>query len=136
GALVLAALVGGVAWSDGLASSEAHLAPYGQLAELESIGKTYAGDGPALMTEYQPYGVRHFLRRLDPEGASELRRRLVPLADGRVLGKGETAPIDAFAPDTVRVYRSLVLLRATGGLPPTPFRLVRRGTYYDVWQRP
>lgn len=136
GALVLIALAGGVAWSDGLASTDTRPAPYGQLAELESIGKRFAGDGPALMTDYQPYGVRHFLRRLDPESASELRRRLVPLADGRILAKGETAPIDAFAPDTVRVYRTLVLLRATGGLPPTPFRLVRRGTYYDVWQRP
>ncbi len=135
GALVLLALVGGVAWSNGLASRDASLAPYGQLAELESIGERFAGDGPALMTEYQPYGVRHFLRRLDPEGASELRRRLVPLGDGRVLAKGETAPIDAFAPDTVRVYRTLVLLRATG-VPPAPFRLVDRGRYYDVWQQP
>jgi hypothetical protein len=136
GALVLAALVGGVAWSNGLASTDAATAPYGRLAELESIGRRFAGDGPALMTEYQPYGVRHFLRRLDPEGASELRRRLVPLRDGRLLAKGETAPIDAFAPAAVRVYRTLVLLRATGGVPPAPFRLVERDRYYDVWQRP
>jgi len=136
GSLVLVALVAGVAWSDGLASTDASLAPYPQLAELEAIGKRFAGDGPALMTEYQPYGVRHFLRRLDPEGASELRRRLVPLANGTVLGKGETAPIDAFAPETLRVYRTLVLLRATGGVPPSPFRLVARGRFYDVWQQP
>lgn len=136
GALVLVALVGGVAWSDGLASTDARPAPYRQLAELESIGERFAGDGPALMTEYQPYGVRHFLRRLDPEGASELRRRLVPLANGTVLDKGQTAPIDAFAPDTLRVYRTLVLLRATGGAPPASFRLVARGRFYDVWQQP
>ena len=137
GALVLAALVGGVAWSNALASGDAHLAPRGQLAELQSIGVRYAGDGPALMTEYQPYGVRHFLRRLDPEGASELRRRPVPLRDGRVLGKGQTAPIDAFAPEALLVYRTLVLLRSgPGGIPPAPFTLVERGRYYDVWQRP
>ena len=109
---MLVALVGGVAWSNALASSEAYLAPRGQLAELEGIGERYAGDGPTLMTEYQPYGVRHFLRRMDPEGASELRRRPVPLRDGRVLGKGETAPIDAFAPEALAVYRTLVLLRS------------------------
>lgn len=137
GGLVLAALLGGVAWSNVLASGDAHLAPRGQLAELEAIGERFAGDGPALMTEYQPYGVRHFLRRLDPEGASELRRRVVPLADGRVLGKGETARIDAFAPETIRVYRTLVLRRAgPTGMPPSPFTLVERGRYYDVWQRP
>ncbi len=122
GALVLAALVGGVAWSNVLGASDAHLAPRGQLAELEAIGDRYAGDGPALMTEYQPYGVRHFLRRLDPEGASELRRRPVQLRDGRLLSKGETAPIDAFAPEALLVYRTLVLLRSgPGGIPPSPF---------------
>ena len=137
GALVLVALVGGVAWSNALASSEPYLAPRGQLAELEGIGERYAGDGPTLMTEYQPYGVRHFLRRMDPEGASELRRRQVPLRDGRVLAKGETAPIDAFALEALFVYRTLVLLRSgPGGVPPAPFRLVKRGRYYDVWQQP
>ena len=137
GALVLAALVGGVAWSNVLASGDARLAPRGQLAELEAIGVRYAGEGPALMTEYQPYGVRHFLRRLDPEGASELRRRPVLLRDGRMLGKGETAPIDAFFPDALLVYQTLVLLRSgPGGVPPSPFTLVERGRYYDVWQRP
>jgi hypothetical protein len=137
GALVLVALVGGVAWSNALASSEAYLAPRGKLAELEGIGERYAGDGPTLMTEYQPYGVRHFLRRMDPEGASELRRRPAPLRDGRVLGKGETAPIGAFAPAALAVYRTLVLLRSgSDETPPAPFTLVERGRYYDVWQRP
>jgi hypothetical protein len=135
GALVLAALVGGVAWSNVLA--DPRLAPRGQLAELQAIGERHAGEGPALMTEYQPYGVRHFLRRLDPEGASELRRRPVPLRDGRLLGKGETAPIDVFDPEALLVYRTLVLRRSgPGGSPPSPFTLAERGRYYDVWQRP
>ncbi len=43
---MLAALVGGVAWSNALASSDARLAPREQLAELESIGEQFAGDGP------------------------------------------------------------------------------------------
>ena len=55
------------------------------------------------MTEYQPYGVRHFLRELDPEGASELRRRLVRLRDGATLGKGAYANIDAFRLDAILV---------------------------------
>ncbi len=37
-------------------------------------------------------------------------------------GKGETAPIDAFRPEALLVYRTLVLLRAgQGGIPPSPF---------------
>ena len=109
--LVLATIAGGVFASNALAYRDARLAPHAQLAELEEIGHRFAGAGPALMTEYQPYGVRHFLRHLDAEGASELRRRPVPLRDGRLLGKGESAAIDAFAPEAVLVYRTLVLLR-------------------------
>ncbi len=71
-----------------LGYSAVWVAPRAQLAELEQIGKLYAGDGPALMTEYQPYGVRHFLRKLDAEGASELRVRPVPLVDGSSLEPG------------------------------------------------
>jgi hypothetical protein len=54
-----------------------------------------------------------------------------------VLGKGETAPIGAFAPAALAVYRTLVLLRSgSDETPPAPFTLVERGRYYDVWQRP
>lgn len=134
--LTLAAITGGVGASNALAYRDARLAPRTQLAELEQIGDHFAGAGPALMTEYQPYGVRYFLRHLDAEGASELRRRPVPLRDGRVLGKGEVADIDEFAPDAVLVYRTLVLLRgAHGGRPPAAYQLVWSGRYYDVWQR-
>jgi len=75
GIVGLFAIAGGVLWSNALAYHEANLAPRPQLAELERIGHRFSGQGPALMTEYQPYGVRHFLRGLDAEGASELRRR-------------------------------------------------------------
>ena len=61
------------------------------------------------MTEYQPYGVRHFLRALDPEGASERRTRPVTLRTGGVLDKAQYADIDAFALADVLVYRTLVL---------------------------
>jgi hypothetical protein len=132
----LAAIAGGVFASNALAYRDARLAPRAQLVELEQIGRRFAGEGPALMTEYQPYGVRHFLRHLDAEGASELRRRPVPLREGRVLGKGEVADIDAFAPEAVLVYRTLVLRRSAGASrPPDVYRLVWRGRYYDVWQR-
>src|SRR4029077_4877632 len=101
--------------------------------ELEAIGKTYAGQGPALMTEYQPYGVRHFLRRLDPEGASELRRRTVPLADGSLLEKGDYADIDAFdQSEIVPIYPLLVLRRSpVGSRPSSAYTLASRGAWYD-----
>jgi hypothetical protein len=137
GLLLFVVVAGGVVWSDGLAARDAALAPRDRLAELESIGRHFAGQGPALMTEYQPYGVRHFLRRLDAEGASELRRRPIPLRTGGLAAKGTSPPLDELVTDAVLVYRTLVLSRsARAGRPPAPYESVWRGRYYEVWRRP
>jgi hypothetical protein len=137
GLLIVAAIAGGVLWSNALAYEDVSLAPRDRLAELEHIGDRFAGQGPALMTDYEPYGVRHFLRRLDPEGASELRRRVVPLRNGRPLDKLQVADIDQFMLGGLMVYRTIVLRTSpVESRPPSPFELVRPGRYYDVWQRP
>ncbi|HEU4942613.1 MAG TPA: hypothetical protein VFT18_05060, partial [Gaiellaceae bacterium] len=132
----LAAITLGVLWSNALAYHDVNLAPRDQLAELERIGEQFAGSGPALMTEYQPYGVRHFLRRLDAEGASELRRRPVALNDGSTLPKGGFADLSAFRPSDILVYRTLVLRRSpVESRPPAAYRLVWSGRFYEVWRR-
>jgi hypothetical protein len=88
------------------------------------------------MTDYEPYGVRHFLRNADPEGASELRRRRIPLRNGSLLEKGESADVDQFDTPSLLVYRTLVLRRSpVGSRPPAPYQLVSSGRWYDVWQR-
>ncbi|MGK2933270.1 MAG: hypothetical protein ACSLFD_10980, partial [Solirubrobacterales bacterium] len=91
--------------------------------------------------EYQAYGVRHFLRLLDAEGASELRRRQIPRRDGTTAEKGAWADTDELelSPDLegLFTYRTLVLRRTPGqSRPPSPYELVYRGDYYEVWQRP
>jgi hypothetical protein len=137
GAALAAVVAGGVLWSNVLQYHDAWLAPRSQLAELAPIGARFAGDGPALMTEYQPYGVRHFLRKLDPEGASELRVRPVPLRTGELLSPGYSANLDDFQLDAILVYRTLVLRRSpVESRPPSPYRLVWSGRWYEVWQRP
>jgi hypothetical protein len=135
--VVALAIVGGVFWSNALQYHDVWLAPRGQLHELETIGHDFAGQGPALMTNYEPYGARHFLRNLDPEGASELRRRFVYLTDGKLLDKGDSADIDRIRLDGLLVYRTLVLRRGpAASRPPSVYRLVWSGRYYEVWQRP
>jgi hypothetical protein len=137
GAVVLGVIILGVVWSNVLAFRGATLAPRDQLRELETIGEQFHGQGPALMTEYQPYGVRHFLRGLDAEGASELRRRTIPLRNGSTVQKAGFADISAFRPDTLLAYRTLVLRRTpVGSKPPSPYRLVWQRRFYEVWQRP
>jgi len=111
------ALAGGVLWSNALAYSGARLAPNDQLAELDLIGHEFAGQGPTLMTEFQPYGVRHFLREL---AVSQLPPK----------------NIDAFPLAEVESFRTLVLDHSPlESRPPANYRLARAGRFYDVWQR-
>jgi hypothetical protein len=136
-AVIAMAIAGGVLWSNVLAYQGVNLAPRDRFAELERIGEQVAGEGPSLMTEYEPYGVRHFLRDSAPEGASELRRRQVLLRRGGFLDKLQTADIDEFRLQSILVYRTLVLRRSpVSSRPPSMYRRVWSGRYYDVWQRP
>ena len=136
GAVLATLVTGGVLWSNALQYHDVWLAPRAQLAELEGIGERFAGQGPALMTEFNPYGVRHLLRKVDAEGASELRIRPIPLRNGQLLAKAATANIDEFDQGALRVYRTLVLRRSPAeSRPPSDYRLVSSGRWYDVWQR-
>jgi len=127
----------GILWSSVLGYHGVSLAPAQQYAELSAIGQRIAGQGPTLMTEYNPYGARHFLRDAAPESASELRTRVIPLLSGQPLPKGSAADIDQFQLSAVLVYRTIVLQRSpTQSRPPSPYRLVYEDRWWQVWQRP
>src|SRR5215212_3385658 len=137
GVLLAAAITAGVLWSNALAYHDVSLAPRDRLSELQRIGERIGGQGPTLMTEYEPYGVRYFLRDADPEGASDFRFRPVQLRTGRPLRKGAFADLDRFDLSAILAYRTLVLRKSpTESRPPAPYRLVQQGKYYEVWQRP
>jgi hypothetical protein len=130
-------IAGGVAWSNVLAYHEVDLAPRSQLAELQTIGARITGQGPTLMTEFEPYGARHFLRNGAAEGASELRVRPVTLLGGGILGKGDYADLDAFQPAAILLYPTLVLRTSpVASRPPSVYRRVWSGRWYELWQRP
>lgn len=136
-AVAALAIAGGVAWSNVLAYGGASLAPRAQYTELEAIATRIAGQGPTLMTEYSPFGARHFLRAAAAESASDLRTRPDLLRSGRALPKGGAADIDRFELSAVLPYRTLVLRRSPlAGRPPSPYRLILRDRYWEVWQRP
>lgn len=137
GAVLTVLVAGGVLWSNVLAYGGADIAPYDQLVELQEIGEEFAGQGPALMTEHNPYGARHFLREVDGESASELRVRPVYLRDGGTAEKGEGVDVDEIALESLFEYPILVLRRSpVRSRPPSPYRLVYSGDYYEAWQRP
>lgn len=137
GGLLAIAIVGGVLWSNVLAYGGVSLAPYAELVELQQIGKQFAHEGPTLMTEYNPYGARHFLREADGEGASELRTRPVAKREGGEVEKGYAVDTDELEMQGLFEFRTLVLRRSpVKSRPPLAYRLVRAGKYYEVWQRP
>jgi len=137
GAAAIAAIAGGVLWSNWLAYRDVKLAPRDRLAELATIGDRFAGQGPAMIDEYEPYGARYFLRRMDPEAPAELRRRVVPLRIGGALGKNQWAPLDQFQLAALLDYRTIVVRRSPAeSRPPAVYAPRWSGRYYDVWQRP
>jgi hypothetical protein len=127
----------GVLWSNVLAYRHVTIAPYHQLSELQRIGDRFAGDGPTLVNEYQPYATQHFLRSMDPESPSERRRRVIPLANGEQLANGAYADLDQFQLPGILIYRTIVLARSPiASRPPAPYRLAFSGRWYQVWRRP
>lgn len=133
----LVVLGAGVLWSNVLGYANSYLAPRSQLTELQSAGRLLAGQGPTLLTEYEPYGARHFLRRAGGESASERRERLIPLRDGSQLPKSASADITAFDPFALREYRNLMPRTSPlASRPPSEYARIRAGESYDIWQRP
>lgn len=135
--VVLAVLVGsGVILSDMYTYKNVSLAPYAQQDELRNINKMFAGEGPALMTEYSVYGSRYFLRNLEAEAASELRVHVIPTRDGSQVPRGYAADIDLFDPATIDYYNLLVLRKSpNGSRPPLDYNLAWSGQHYLVWKK-
>jgi hypothetical protein len=100
-----------------VASAGAALAPYDRLSELREIDARFAGEGPALLFEEQPY-AGYFLRDLDP---------------------AERRPAD---PDRVQFeellrYPLLVTPRVPAlSRPALPYKRRYRGPDYEAWQLP
>ena len=137
GALVVGLLVAGiVAWSAFLAYQGVWFAPRAPNVELEEIGEQFAGEGPALSTEVSIYGPRHFLRKLDAQGASDRRTNAVLLRNGGEPAKGQAVDLDELDPATLDPYNLIVVRRTpAASRPPAGWELVHSGTYYDVWKR-
>jgi hypothetical protein len=125
-----------VAWSAFLAYQGISFAPRGPMVELEEIGERFAGRGPALSTEVSIYGPRHFLRKLDDEGASDRRNRSVLLTDGSAPEKGQVIDLDEIQTAELDAYNLLVVRRSpVASRPPADFVLAYQSPRYDVWQR-
>ena len=137
GFVVLLAIGGGVLWSNVLAYQDATLAPRARLAELQHIGTLVAGKGPTFINEYEVYADLHFLRNGAPVEPADYRPVTLALRDGAVLYKPAWADLNSFSLSTLEPYRSIVTRRSPAeSRPPSIYRLVWEGHYYQLWQRP
>jgi hypothetical protein len=140
-AVLLAAVVAiGVLASNALAYHDVSLAPWSRMVELERVGHRIAGQGPTLYTEFEEFG-KHFLAAADPESPGEGWQRRAALAarttDGSPIHQGQSYDLDTFTPAYVDYYRTIVLRRGPAwSRPPSIYRRVFSGRYYEVWQRP
>ena len=134
---VLILFVGsGVLVSNWMTFKNVWLAPFTQVDELRKIGQQFAGQRPALMTEYSVFGSRYFLRDMDAEAVSELRVHVIPIRDGAQVPKGGAADIDLFDSATIDYFKVLVLRKSpTASRPPLNYDLAWSGRHYEVWQR-
>jgi hypothetical protein len=112
------------------------VAPVDRLGELAVIDKRFAGRGPVLVNEYEEY-TKHYMRRSrgsDPyegwnAGRAQLRDPKLPVAR-------HAYDLDQLETSFVEHYRLVALRRSPAeSLPPSNYRRVWIGRFYEVWQR-
>lgn len=136
-ALLAAPLVVGILWSNALAYHETNLAPSERLDELLSIGERHAGDGPALVPEFDEFAL-YALADMAPAGPgfSSKPQPLTVLTDGILTGYGHSYDLDSLDHAAVDGYATIVARRRPdASRPPANFSLAERGDYYEVWRR-
>ncbi len=137
GVIAVGGISGGVLGSNFLLYRNVTLAPRARLAELAHIGGMLGGKAPTFFNEYEIYGTRHFLWQGAPVSPAEYRGPLLPTLGNAVLTKVAWANIDSFGLTTLAPYKSLVLrVNPTESLPPSIYKPVYLGRYYQLWQQP
>ena len=136
-AWALAAVIAfGVLWTNLLQYHGSSVAPRDRLAELDSIGARFSGQGPSFYNQSDEFAA-YFLRReaaSDPAfGLPPARPGLAPRTPGQSRNPWDP---DEFALPTVESFDLLVMGRSPRiSRPPANFRLVYEGRFYAVWKR-
>jgi len=126
-------LAGGVLASDVVQYHDTDLAPTARYHELASLDARFAGRGPTLFTDFDEYAL-YQLRDLDIAGPDFLYPPVGLVGiDGGHGGQIELSHGRAAA---LRAYPLIITRRdPTAVRPPSAYRLLWQGTYYQVWTR-
>jgi hypothetical protein len=131
--LLALVLAGGVIVSDALQYRSSNLAPTARYRELSSLNSRFAGRGPSLFTDFDEYAL-YELRDLDVGGPDFAYPPLaVAVAAG---GYGDPVQLDRIPAKALLAYPLIVTRRdPLASRPPSAYRLVWQGSYYQVWSR-
>jgi len=135
---VLAAALGvivsaGIFASDAIQYRASDLAPTARYAELASVNLRFAGLGPTLFAPFDEWSL-YALRSLDVGGPDFVYPP--PKLVGVAQSHGDRVNLDRVRPAAFGGYRLIVTDRdPRASRPPSAYRLVWRGTYYEVWAR-
>jgi hypothetical protein len=126
-------LVGGVLCSDALLYHSSNLAPTARYEELAWINKRFAGRGPTLFTDFDEYSL-YELHDMDVGGPDFVYPP--PALAAAAGGYGDPVDLNKIAPGAFASYPVMVTRRdPTAPRPPTVYRLLWQGVYYQVWGR-
>jgi hypothetical protein len=127
-----AALATGIGVSDAMQYHSANLAPTARYDELASVNARFAGRGPMLYGGFDEYAL-YQLRDVDLGGVDFI---YPPAGIALMSGHGYPVDLDRVPPRAWPAY-PLVLTRRdpTASEPPSAYRVVWQGTYYQVWAR-
>jgi hypothetical protein len=126
-------LFAGVAVSDAMQYHTSNLAPTARYRELESIDHRFAGQGPTLFTDFDEYSL-YVLRDLDVGGPNFIYSPPALVGPGALYRY--PVELDRLAPASLRSYPLIVTRRDPAlARPPSAYRLLWQGTYYQVWAR-
>ncbi len=131
--LLAMVIVGGVLASDAIQYHATDLAPTARYEEMAALSRRFAGRGPTLFADFDEYSM-YQMRSLNVGGPDFL----YPPATVRSASKGHgyMVSLDRLAPKVLSAYPLIVTRRDPAvARPPSAYRLVWRGTYYEVWAR-
>lgn len=143
GAVVAVALLGAVATSTALAYHDVSLLPHDRYEEMLSMQERLDGRGPALLNEYDEF-AKYFLAAVPAhnEPESDHLYRTAPYdPDARSDPRRRPGPKTPFDMDDlplryVERFPYVILRRSpAASRPPSNYRRIWGGTYYEIWQR-
>ena len=135
GLVAAGVLAGGILYSDALAYHSNRLAPVQRLEALEATVERVPADEPVLLAEWEEWGKYFARERSINVGPESFSPRPVDLIE-YFSYFGQSVDLDQLKPEYVESFPWVLTRRSPAdSRPPSNFRLVEGGRWYELWRR-